>query len=306
MTGSVYLQAAAWELGDERPIQEILPVANDELVLNYLLSKGLCNYRYSTSSPAELALASVRRTLATASISPSDISTVIYASTSFQNRQWYTSEISKMMLEAGLRHATPLGVSLSECGNFASALRVAVRLVQGGDCNHVLLVTTDVCPDPENRLVPPSATILSDGAASCVVTSHPGGFQVLSVRQVSNHRVRLLNPAKESTRLMRLTSHGISAAAEESLKEAQVSQEQITHLILTNQNRAVLEIFASQCGVPMERVYLGLVAKHAHIYASDSLINLASCNTAYPGKDQYFLVVANGSCSWGAAVLMSV
>lgn len=298
MSRAVYLHSFAHHVGAAAPIASIEPIARDETVLEFLLAMGLRDYRRSDQSPWRLAAASARATLERAGMGAGQIGGMVYASTSFQQRSFYVNDLSELVRELELWHVSPLGVTLSECGNFAAALRVASALVRSGEQDQVLLVTADVCPGPEARLIPPTVSVLSDGAASCIVSAERRGFEVLSVRQVSNHRVRFADPSTESVRVLRYNAEGARRAARAAMVDAGVSPPDLASLVPNNLTRSVLELFAAQCEVPFDRVYTARVAELGHVYACDAIINL---DAAAPAGTH--LVLSNGTCTWGAAVV---
>jgi 3-oxoacyl-[acyl-carrier-protein] synthase-3 len=279
-------------------IAELPQLAADPLLAEYLASSGLGFYRKTDATPPELAARALRGTLACAELDPRQIDVVVWGSTSFQDRGWYTEDVSAVLEELGLGTATAIGVTLSECGNLAAVLRVAAALVGAGH-RHVLAVVTDRCASAELRLVAPSVAVLSDGAAACVVSADPRGYELVAIHQVTNHRARP-RPDDQAIRVLRHNAEGMRRAAYGALQAARVAASDVAHLITSNLARSIVELFAAQCGVGLERVFSQHVASHGHVFAADGLINLA----ALPAEPaQHILLATNGTCNWGAAVL---
>ncbi len=307
MERRIFLHSIAYALGEPEPISTIEPIAHRQIVLEYLLGMGLRDYRRTERSPPQLAVAALRRTIELAGLAPSQLDAVVYVSTAFWKREWYSQDISALLAELGAHQATPIGVTLSECGNLATALRVASGLVASGQFNNLLLVTTDTCPSPELRLVEPSVSVLSDGAASCVVSAEePRGFELLGVQQTSNHKIRLVNPETEAVKILRYIAEGVRRSARGLMGRLSLDPSQVSRLILGNLNRNVQQIFAAQCEVPFERVYTENVATLGHVFASDGLINLKDATATGVSPGERLLVITNGMANWGAVALEAV
>lgn len=294
----IFLHSIGQSVGEARPIATIEPIARDADLLEFLHANGLRNYRKSDQDPPRLAAEAIRVSLQRSGLDPRQVDSVVWSSTSFQQRSWYTEDVSRELGALGLWTAVPFGVTLSECGNLTAALQVASGLVAAGH-RHVLLVVADRCPAADQRLVAPSLTVLSDGAASCILSPEPGEFELLATAQCANHRARP-DRTDESLRVLRHNAEGIRRAATAALGRAGLDPDAIAAMITNNLATSVLEMFAIQAGVPFERVYTDLVASYAHLYAADGLLGLDACDVA---RGEVVLVATNGTCNWGASIL---
>jgi 3-oxoacyl-[acyl-carrier-protein] synthase-3 len=295
----VYLDAIAYSVGAAEAISTLEPMRTDAALLELLYANGLRDYRRAAADPPALAAAALAGTLRRSGLHPRQIDAVVWSSTSFQERPWYTTDVSATLGELGLATATPYGVTLSECGNLAAGLRIAAGLIATG-CRHVLFTTADCCPSPHQRLVQPSVAVLSDGAASCLLTTEPRGFELMSLTQCTNHRARPAPGSVDAVRLMRHNAEGVRRASRGALESAGMTSDAVAQMIPNNLSRTVLELFAAQAGIPLERVFTGNVLGNSHVFAADGLINLASSSA---GAGEARLLVTNGTCNWGAAVV---
>jgi 3-oxoacyl-[acyl-carrier-protein] synthase-3 len=294
-----YLHSIGSALGEARPIAGIEPIADNPDLLDFLRLNGLRDYRHSDRDPPLLATEAMRESIERSGLDPRQIGAIVWSSTSFQQRSWYTDDVSRQLGELGLWTAVPIGVTLSECGNLSAALQVAAGLVAGGH-RHVLVVVADRCPGPDQRLVPPSLAVLSDGAASCIVSAEPRpGFELLAVAQCANHRVRS-GQAGETMVVLRQNAEGMRRALTTALRQAAVEPGAVGAMITNNLAKIMLEMFAAQAGIPFARVYTEHLASHGHVYAADGLLNLAECEVE---EGDTVLLATNGTCNWGAMVL---
>lgn len=294
-----YLHAIGSALGEPRPIAGIEPIARSPDLLDFLHVNGLRDYRQSDLDPPALAREAMRVAIERSGLDPRQIGAVVWSTTSFQQRGWYTDDVSRILGELGLWTAVPVGVTLSECGNLSAALQVAAGLVAAGH-RHVLLVVADRCPGPDQRLVAPSLAVLSDGAAACILSAEPGdGYELLAVAQCANHRARSAQGG-ESMLVLRQNAEGMRRALTAALRQAQTEPAAVAAMIANNLVRTMLEMFATQAGIPFARVYTDHLASHGHVYAADGLLNLAECGVE---KGDTVLLATNGTCNWGAMVL---
>jgi len=286
------------------------PVALGELGLDSgahdaLSAGGMESVLVATRTPVELAVTSARATLdAAAGVDPAQIATVVWGTTSFTERSWYTDDISHAVTGLGLGQADVIGVTLGECGNIGPALR-ACRALVGETGRPALLVCTDAVRPGASRVVAPNVAILSDGAASCLAGAgaDAGSVSVVveSIGQASNHRLRALDPDVDGMRALRITAKGVALAAERALESAGRRSAEVSVLLLPNYNASAQTLFAQQCGIELGRVRTPTLASHAHLFAADVLTGLPLI-AAEAEHDAVVLAIAAGTCTWAGIV----
>jgi 3-oxoacyl-[acyl-carrier-protein] synthase-3 len=300
-----YLTALAHEVGEIRAsITELPELAADEDARDLLLTLGLDEYARSTRTPPALARASLEKTLASSPIERERIDALVYASSSLWERSFYTRDIGELCCALGLPHVMAIGVHLAECGNLASAVRVAAGLIRSGDAQNVLLVTTDQPAPGSKRLVDPMLSVLSDGAASCLVTSQPGDFALVGLRQGARQDLWSLDLGLESVKRMRAFTQGLGKTAQEVLTAAGLTPDDVNCLVCNNYQFSVLRAFADRAKIPTARLFTDNVARTAHVFSADNLINLVDARAAGRlAAGQRALTLSTGQCSWGALLL---
>lgn len=270
-------------------------------VVETLTASGLERVPVSTLGPPALAEEAIAGSLRSAALEPQDVATVVWTTTTFHQRSWYTADVSFVLDRLGLGHADAIGITLGECGNLGPALRTVCGLVAADD-RPVVVVCSDVVHDEAHRLVAPSATVLGDGAVSCIAGREIQQVRVLAIAQVSNHRLRRVDPMNETVRHVRTTAQGVGRAAAAALEQARLAPDDIDRLLLTNQNASIRAMFAAQCGVPAERIWTPTLQSHAHLFAGDLLTGVARLCTQAT-RTERILAIANGTCTWTAFVL---
>lgn len=291
----IYLSAIAHAIGRLRPISEIERLVRDEARMVVLSHHGLRDYSEAPEGPASLAIESARGTLTEAQLSPGDIDLVLYASTSFERREHYTTGFAQFASALGLGEVTPVGTFLSECANLVSALRLGAGLLRAGDARRILLVCTDTFPDDEARLRN-QFTVNSDGAASCLLTTEARpGFELLGLHQVTDQRAR--SPEDAPTRYMRVLEGVRRAAA--GLREKLGATRHIDGLVVNNYHRQCVGMIARKCDFVMEQVFTDNIPRHAHLSSADGLINLRD-RAAKDDQPENLMCLTTGLATWAS------
>jgi 3-oxoacyl-[acyl-carrier-protein] synthase-3 len=294
----IFVSAIESALGEQVPIEEIAPLAQDEKRLTTLRRNGLAHFRRTDAPPWELAARAARQTLSAAGAAGREIDGVVYATSSLERREWLTVHYGKLADALGLSTIPPIGVFLSDCANVASALVVARGLIAAGSHRRVLLMTVDVFPDDAARMRNQLITINGDGAASAIVSAEASnGLELLGVRQVSDQAAWT---APDLERRFMLTIRGVKQAAAQLCDELGMAATDFDALVTNNYHRHCLNMLALQSGVPVERLVDAEVAANAHLSASDNLINLSHYLRSSPRSGARVMSLTTGIATWAA------
>jgi len=304
----VALAGIRYSLGDAFPLEEIPALTRRPDVLYSLKEKGLVCCSVTTKRPTELALKSARETLNVTRISGSDLDAVIYATTSFSDKSFYSErDVAWLMHSLGASRAFGTGTFFPGCANAVSALRVAANLVRAEGMSRILVIIADKA-DPsseEARVMWPDISVLSDASVSFVVTDGcVTEFEVMAIRQYSSPAMWDMDYNRNQAAFFLETAKGAAHAARETLAELGLVPEECAALITNNYNRPVMEMIARRCGFESDQVYFDNVPRLAHAFAADTIINLADLISTHgvAGHDPYFLL-ATGHKNWGSVVL---
>lgn len=297
-----------YALGRLRSIEELDALAEQPEALAALRAKGVALFSEAEETPAQLAAQAASQTLALSNVAAGDIEALVYASTSFWEKQFYSEhDVAWLMNELGLVNAYPIGVFLPGCANAVTSLRVAVNMIRAEGYRRVLVVTTDkLAPgDSAKRVMWPDVSVLSDAAASFMVTS--AGDAEFDVTGIGHHSAPYmwdLDGKSNLAAFLLATVRGAQKTADRALLAARLTPGDTRGLITNNYNHAVMRMIAQKCGFDESQVYLGNVSRFAHGYAADTLINLHDCLAECPAAPgDSFLMLGTGHKNWASAVL---
>jgi 3-oxoacyl-[acyl-carrier-protein] synthase-3 len=286
----VYLSALTYVHGDCHSITELGSQPITELASP---EHGLACYRSSDLEIWQLAVLACSRTIEI-SQAPPDL--MIYVT---ENELEASRSMARMMRELGLTSTHYLRVSGHGCGNLGPALLLARQALASGAHQRILLVLADRVLDDDRSQVH-SLSVLSDGAASCLVTSEPtrsagAQFAAHEVVTVTEFESALPDPSGEGALAMVAMSVAGAAAI-----TRQTGQEvtDYDHLVFPNYRIITQQFLCSAMGVPRERLLIGPAAEFGHCFSADILVTLARCaSTGQIKTGDHILACANGLSS---------
>lgn len=303
----VYWTSSSYELGDLHKIEEIDELKENNQVLNTLLTLGLDQYSKSNVSAIDIAKRSIQNTLQKTNISREDIDILVYASYSFGDSGFSLhQQVGNLIDELGLENAYPIGTFLSGCGNLHTAIRIARNLIKSQECKNILVVTTDVVPYNFSRIVQPNISVLSDAAASFILTSckAEGEFEVLSNNQHMNAKISHIDPQKEPLEYLEKVIEGIKKTCAISLENINKESKNFSQLITNNYNISVSKTICATLNFNTERNYSKNISRFAHASAADNVINLCDFSVKKIfSSNELVLLLGTGPSTWGSTVL---
>lgn len=299
---TVLLSSIAYALGDPVPIDQ----CNDPTVLRHLdllAEQGIRLCRISERTGAELAAEVANRTLT--GHRGGSLGAVVYCTDTVGAGSVH-DELWRFLGQVPAAASVPaFVVSGHECGNLGPALEVATGLLLGRGLQSVLLVTTDRASST-TRFRSSGVTVLSDGAASCLVTTAAPApaFRILGSGVAVNATI---DAVADRLRTARWAHAGIGRAVAQACSRAGIAPVACHYLVTANHGEAARAFLAMATGLPADRVFAPQVAEIAHCFGADALINLsllAAGSIARPG--QLALVLSTSPHSWSAAVVESL
>lgn len=301
----IFLKSLAYELGEQtHDIDDLHDIPGN--VRTLLTEAGLRSYRVSSRLPLDLARGPVADTLASLSDAErASIKRVIIATNSFHDPALTAQDgASRMLVELGLPDVTPVGVFLSFCANFHSAIEIARALVALDGEGSVLIICSDVLAADESRLVPPNISVFSDAAVSFVVSSTDGPYAILGTRLRVDSTLGLLDRTNQFVEYMDGVSHGVRGIVDDILVTVGRNASEVSHVLPNNYSRWVCRSMAELVGFSEDRLYLDNVARFAHAFAADNAINLCDFGKNEPTVTGEILALfGTGGFQWGCTLV---
>ncbi|MEV7339974.1 hypothetical protein [Streptomyces sp. NPDC093544] len=290
----LHLYAIAVELGAPVPLSEL--TADPELVAHAdaLTEGGMAYARVSDGSVTGLAAAAARAALASGGHPP--VGSVVYTTDSLYETT-ATKDLWRLLTDAGLPRTPGAVVGGSASANLAPALRTAHGLLATEGLETVLLVTADRITDG-TRYQPVGVTVLSDGAAACLIGSvpHGPGYRLLaSATVVEADAAEVSNSIKAAA----LVKSGVTRARAELDRRLADPERPFRHLVTGNYSRATRTFLSRLCGTAPADPYTPDVAEVGHSFSADLLRGLADLmeqKLVEPGDR--VLVLATSPRSW--------
>ncbi|GAA5557103.1 hypothetical protein Asch01_01821 [Acinetobacter schindleri] len=293
-------------------IESIETIINDEKLVEIFNKKGVFSFSNARCTPAELAYSSINKTLKNVNIDRMEIDALVYASTSFWEKRFYTEyDIAWLMHTLELNNAFPIGVFLPGCANAINALHMAVNLIKADGYKNILVVTTDKV-NPENndfRLMAPDISILSDAASSFLVSSDMSkiDYTVEGIYHHSFPHMWNLDYEHDFVANLMATFKGSQIAIDNILKKCDVEKDEISKIFMNNYNVPVVQMIGKQNKFSENQLYLENIKKFAHAYASDTLINLKDYSVVNDiSIGDKFLLLGTGHKNWAGTILTKV
>lgn len=301
----VFLKSLAYELGEERHTLEDLPSVLDG-TKRQLREAGLDTYYVSRRSAVELARRPIEETLA--SLDPAErqaVCRVIFATNSVHDPVLARPlAISQMLVELGLPAAFPIGVFLSFCANFQSALEIARSLIEGEREEIVLIVCSDVLEETHDRLVAPKVSVHSDAAVSFAVCATEGPYRLVETSLHVDSTLGSLNREKQFVQYMDGVSRGVVSLVQQMFERTGLGVEDVARVLPNNYNRWVCRSMAELAGFPEDRLFLDNIPRFAHALAADNPINLLDLERSEPARSaENIALLGSGAFQWGCTLL---
>lgn len=233
---------------------------------------GWGSFRQSDHDVFDLGIAAARRTLDKGGVPAREIDALFFCTTQFPGDAIAHIGFNVRLLGGlGLTNAFPAGITLNNCTSFLSAISMAVAMVRAGRCRHALLITADKVPDESLRMT--NFALLSDGAASCLVSREPGlGYELVaeaflpSVAPIDSYR------GKDEPELYQRVARAVT-------DESGIEPAAVKKVLCSNIFKPITQLKESKLGFQRRQLHLDNVPRYGHCFSADTAINLVDCET---------------------------
>lgn len=294
---AVYLSAIGIALGERTPLDQ---VAAEDLdgQRETLLAEGLRHVLVSDRAVPDLAAESALRTLAESTV---PVDSVVYCT---DTRPDVTATADLRTFFRGIERVDLPGtvVGGADCGNFGLGLAAARQTLLAGQADAVLLVTADRVLGGQ-RYLANGVTVLSDGAASCVVSRRrPERGPALRVLSAGTTVQRDVADSDRPLTVARATSRAISRIVRASLEPLSLTAKDVRHLVTGHYGDSPRSFLAMAAGVSPELAHGPRRAEVGHCFAADVLLGAAGLLDGAAEPGDLVLLLASGPDTWSAVV----
>jgi 3-oxoacyl-[acyl-carrier-protein] synthase III len=288
---TICLSAIEYVHGEPHSVAELEEPTSVDLTT---ITRDVATYRVSDQSVWELAATVGARTLACGAGPPPDL--MLYVT---ENDHDPAGSLASIAAALDLPETEYLVLSGYHCGNLGPALQVAQDAIGSGRRTRVLLLLADRAK-PGERIMSTGLSLLSDGAASCLITgstSDAVGQRFVMDATTTAVRMESTTDLGQDQGIL-----GTVALAASSIKRIAVATGRepgdYQHLILGNYRIASQRFMAAAVGMGQKLVF-GAVADLGHCFSADILITLDQRRAdGTLAEGDLVLAAATGTYSW--------
>ncbi len=301
-----FLSGLAYTVGMIKPIDALAGVESISVeLLDTLKSRGLKNFCEDSRTVPEMCLASAQQTLQATNLTPAQIHAVVFTSSNSDGLITDDDETALFtaLHAAGFIKTRIIGLTLQACSACGEAFQIACDLINDPGKKALVIVFGK---KKANRVGPQANTVFSDGAASCIVSSGSGDFEICASESLINTYLGSMGRAGNISQ----TQGGLLDLRELSKRVCQKSGVQAKAMRAffgTNASLGHLNFMAQAAGMPLDKVYEDDVAEYGHLHSCDNLISLKNYSTKHAlAPNDHLMLTAWSSHVVSASVLRYV
>ncbi|MGK5627819.1 hypothetical protein [Streptomyces sp. URMC 123] len=299
----VYLSSIAFATGERLSLEALEERDGAALAgrRDLLHEQGLRHARVSGLPLPELAAASARRTLEAAAgpaVGAAVYCTDTPADTSATVDLWdFLAAVSRDDLPAVV-------VGGSGCGNLGPGIAAARNSVLVDGVPAALLVTVDRVKDGP-RFLPGGTTVLSDGAASCLISAEPvGQGPAFRIRSLATGFQLDVEASASPLAVARATTKAVGRTVRGALAPLGLAPRDVRSVVTGNYGDTSRSFLAMAAGVDPRRALCPRLADIGHCFSADVLITLADLSERdAPPPGEPLLLLTSSARSWSAIVV---
>ena len=207
---------------------------------------------------------------------------------------------SHLQADFGLQRAIVVGLNQQACTGLLGSLQLAkMLLLTEPATQRVLCVTSDRFP--ADALYEQSYNLISDGAATCIVSMEPKGYRLVAWHGITNGAMSQASDDETVGSYFNYTHRLI----QETLLKAKLTIQDIAWVIPQNTNIKAWQILSRLLPIEFTRVYFRSMPDVAHLISGDNIVNLKYLDdegTIRPGE-KALLVMAGYGLNWQCVIL---
>jgi 3-oxoacyl-[acyl-carrier-protein] synthase-3 len=210
---------------------------------------------------------------------------------------------SHLQADFDLEEAAVIGLNQQACTSMLGSLRLARALLLAEDnMQQILCVTADRFP--KNAIYEQAYNLISDGAATCLVSRKREGYKILATHAITNGALAQASD-NETVGCYFSYTHRLLT---EIMEKANLSFEALSWVVPQNTNVNAWAVLSSILRIDREKVFFDSISKVGHIISSDNVVNLMELEKTGKVKsgDTLLLLMAGFGLNWQAVLLEKV
>ena len=207
---------------------------------------------------------------------------------------------SRLQAELGLDSAFVVGVNQQACTSMLGSIRLAHALLAvEPDMHRVLCLSSDRFP--EGARYEQAYSLISDGAAACVVTRAPVGYRLLAAEHITNGAMVQADDDETVGAYFSYTHRLVESV----LAKAGRTAAEVAWVVPQNTNVKAWQILGRLLGIDEQRVFQPSLPDVGHVISGDNMVNMSYLERS--GRvavgDVVLLVMAGYGMNWQAMLL---
>jgi len=207
---------------------------------------------------------------------------------------------SRLQADFGWDRAIVIGLNQQACTGMLGSIRLAGALLTAEpDMHQVLCVSSDRFP--VGAYYEQAYSLISDGAAACLVTRAPASYRLVAAHHITNGAMVAADDDETVGAYFSYTHRLVTELLAKADKEAA----DLAWVVPQNTNVKAWQIMARLLGVGHERVFQPSLPDVGHVISGDNMVNmahLASLGVVESG-DLVLLVMAGYGMNWQGLLL---
>jgi len=315
MTTDAYVDRFSFALGHQKlSVEESVAMGRTKTGAKDLLAAGFRHHHVCdpTESAYDLARAAVSDMGAD---SLASVDAIVYATcipangnvgdyASFQQsgdvKQLMDFPASRLQADLGLDEAFVVGINQQACTSVFGAVRVARALLAAEtEIEQILCLTADRFPP--GAVYEQAYSLISDGAAACIVSRTPAAYRLVAAHQITNGGLVAADDDETVGAYFTYTSQLINAL----LNKANRTVADVDWVVPQNTNVKAWQILSRLLGLEYERVSHSSLPDVGHMISGDNVVNMAylSEQNVVGAGDLVLLTMAGYGMNWQGLLL---
>jgi len=207
---------------------------------------------------------------------------------------------SRLQADLGLDGAIVIGLNQQACTSMLGSIRLAGALLAGEpDMHKVLCLSADRFP--VGALYEQAYSLISDGAAACVVSRAPASYRLVAAHHITNGAMVAADDDETVGAYFSYTHRLVT----ELLAKAGRTTGDLAWVVPQNTNVKAWQIMARLLRVEPERVFQPSLPEVGHVISGDNMVNMAALDAkgAAGQGDLVLLVMAGYGMNWQGLLL---